>query len=76
TKAVQPNLIIVVSEAVSKVDLRKRLIEQAAPPGVKANVIPISKMIEVAKDPRFGNTKALLLFQNPEVVLTAVEGGV
>lgn len=33
-------------------------------------------MIEVAKDPRFGNTKALLLFENPEDVLTAVEGGV
>ena len=26
-------------------------------------------MIEVAKDPRFGNTKALLLFENPEDVL-------
>ncbi|EOH89323.1 mannose/fructose/sorbose PTS transporter subunit IIB [Enterococcus villorum] len=76
TKAVQPNRIIVVSDAVSKDDLRKKLIEQAAPPGVKANVIPISKMIEVAKDPRFGNTKALLLFENPEDVLTVVEAGV
>ena len=60
----------------AKDDLRKKLIEQAAPPGVKANVIPISKMIEVAKDPRFGNTKALLLFENPEDVLKVVEGGV
>ncbi|MFV0561110.1 MAG: mannose/fructose/sorbose PTS transporter subunit IIA [Enterococcus sp.] len=76
TKATQPNRIIVVSDAVSQDDLRKRLIEQAAPPGVKANVIPIKKMIEVAKDPRFGNTKALLLFENPEDVLTAVNGGV
>lgn len=33
-------------------------------------------MIEVAKDPRFGNTKALLLFENPEDVLKVVEGGV
>jgi PTS system mannose-specific IIB component len=56
--------------------LRKKLIEQAAPPGVKANVIPVDKMIEVSKDPRFGNTKALLLFENPEDVLRAVEGGV
>lgn len=76
TKATQPNRIIVVSDAVAKDDLRKKLIEQAAPPGVKANVIPISKMIEVAKDPRFGNTKALLLFENPEDVLKVVEGGV
>ncbi len=73
----QPTRIIVVSDAVSKDDLRKRLIEQAAPPGVKANVIPISKMIEVAKMTLvLGNTKALLLFENPEDVLTAVEGGV
>lgn len=76
TKATLPSRIIVVSDAVSKDDLRKKLIEQAAPPGVKANVVPIKKMIEVAKDPRFGNTKALLLFENPEDVLTAVEGGV
>ncbi|MGX6961850.1 mannose/fructose/sorbose PTS transporter subunit IIB [Vagococcus xieshaowenii] len=76
TKATGPNRIIVVSDSVSKDDLRKKLIEQAAPPGVKANVIPINKMIEVAKDPRFGATKALLLFENPEDVLKAVEGGV
>lgn len=76
TKSVLPNRIIVVSDAVSKDDLRKKLIEQAAPPGVKANVIPISKMIEISKDPRFGNTKALLLFENPEDVVKVVEAGV
>ena len=76
TKAVQPTRIIVVSDAVSKDELRKKLIEQAAPPGVKANVIPIAKMIEVAKDPRVGNTKALLLFENPQDVVRAIEGGV
>lgn len=76
TKAVQPTRIIVVSDAVSKDELRKKLIEQAAPPGVKANVVPIAKMIEVTKDPRFGNTKALLLFENPQDVVRAIEGGV
>ena len=76
TKSVNPSRIIVVSDAVAKDDLRKKLIEQAAPPGVKANVIPVEKMIEVSKEPRFGNTKALLLFENPEDVLRVVEGGV
>ncbi|MGX7058644.1 mannose/fructose/sorbose PTS transporter subunit IIA [Vagococcus humatus] len=76
TKTTNPTRIIVVSDAVAKDDLRKKLIEQATPPGVKANVIPIQKMIEVAKDPRFGNTRALLLFENPEDVLRVVEGGV
>lgn len=76
TKSVGPNRIIVVSDAVAKDDMRKKLIEQAAPPGVKANVIPIKKMIEIYKDPRFGGTKALLLFENPQDVVRVMEGGV
>lgn len=76
TKATNPSRIIVVSDAVAKDELRRKLIEEAAPPGVKANVIPISKMIEISKDPRFGDTKALLLFENPQDVLRVVEAGV
>ena len=76
TKMVNPDRIIVVSDAVSKDDLRKRMIIEAAPPGVKAHVIPIWKMIEVSKDPRFGETKAMLLFETPQDVLKAIEGGV
>lgn len=76
TKSTQPTRIIVVSDAVSKDALRKQMIEQAAPPGVKANVVPVKKMIEVAKDPRFGATKALLLFETPQDALRAIEGGV
>lgn len=76
TKAVSPTRIIVVSDAVSKDELRKSMIEQAAPPGVKANVVPVAKMIEVAKDVRFGATKALLLFETPQDALRTIEGGV
>ena len=75
SKATNPNRIIVVSDEVAKDQLRKSLIEQAAPSGIKANVVPIDKMIEVAKDPRFGTTKALLLFENPRDVVRVVEGG-
>lgn len=76
TKTVSPDRIIVVSDGVAHDQLRKTMIEQAAPPGVPANVVPISKMIEVTKDPRFGATKAMLLFENPQDLLTAIEGGV
>lgn len=76
TKATNPTRIIVVSDSVAKDDLRKKLIEQAAPPGVKANVIPVKKMIEIAKDPRFGGTRALLLFENPADVVRVIDGGV
>ena len=71
-----PDRIIVVSDAVSHDDLRKSMIMEAAPPGVKAHVVPVQKMIEVAKDPRFGATKAMLLFETPQDLLRAVEGGV
>ena len=76
TKQINPDRIIVVSDGVAHDELRKTMIVQAAPPGVKAHVIPISKMIEVSKDPRFGATKAFLLFETPQDVLKAVEGGV
>ncbi|NSA94963.1 PTS system mannose-specific IIB component [Clostridium acetobutylicum] len=77
TKAMQPTRIIVVSDAVAKDELRKKLIQQAAPPGVKAHVVPINHMIKLAKDDQhFGGQRAMLLFENPEDVLRVVEGGV
>lgn len=76
TKAVNPDRIIAVSDSVSKDSLRKNMIEQAAPPGVKANVVPISKMAQVDKDTRFGNTKAMILFETPQDALKAIESGV
>ena len=77
TKTTQPTRIIVVSDAVAKDDLRKNLIQQAAPPGVKAHVVPVDHMIKLAKDDQhFGGQRAMLLFENPEDVLRAVEGGV
>ena len=76
TKTTQPDRIIAVSDAVAHDDLRKKLIIEAAPPGVKAHVVPIDKMIQVAKDPRFGDTKAMLLFETPQDALRAIEGGV
>ncbi|MFS1663623.1 PTS sugar transporter subunit IIB [Streptococcus sp. zg-JUN1979] len=68
--------IIVASDSVSQDELRKDLIKQAAPAGVRANVVPIKKLIEVSKDPRFGNTHALILFETPQDALRAIEGGV
>lgn len=76
TPASKADRIIVASDEVAQDDLRKQLIKQAAPGGVKANVVPISKLIEASKDPRFGNTHSLILFQTPQDALRAVEGGV
>ena len=76
TKATNPNRIIVVSDTVAQDDLRKKLIEQAAPPGVRAHVVPLKKFVEVSKDPRFGETRALVLFENPQDALAVIEQGV
>ena len=76
TKMTKPDRIIVCSDNVAHDDLRKTMIKQAAPPGVKAHVVPLSKIIEVAKDPRFGATRAMLLFETPQDLLRAIEGGV
>ena len=76
TKAVSPDRIIAVSDGVAHDNLRKRMIMEAAPPGVKAHCVPIKKMCEVAKDVRFGDTKAMLLFETPQDALAAIEGGV
>jgi len=77
TKAMNPTRIIVVSDAVAKDELRSKLITQAAPPGVKAHVVPVNQMIKLAKDDQhFGGERAMLLFENPEDVLRALEGGV
>ncbi|MCS4488239.1 PTS sugar transporter subunit IIB [Streptococcus sciuri] len=68
--------IIVASDTVAKDELRKGLIKQSAPGNVKANVVPIDKLIAASKDPRFGDTHALVLFETPQDALRAVEGGV
>ena len=37
------------------------MIVEAAPPGVKVHVIPVDKLVQIDKDPRFGATKAMHL---------------
>lgn len=76
SKETQCNRIIVVSDEVANDNLRKTLLVQVAPPGVKANVITIDKMIEIYENPKYDSFKALLLFTNPTDVLRVVEGGV
>lgn len=70
------NRILVVNDDIAKDELRKTLLKQVAPPGVKSNVITVKKMTQIVKDPRFNEFKALVLFTNPTDVLRMVEGGV
>lgn len=72
----QCNRIIIVSDEVAKDELRKTLLKQVAPPGIKSHVVTVKKMVEIYSDPRFDSFKALLLFTNPTDVLRMVRGGV
>lgn len=77
TREANPTRIIVASDSVAEDELRTKLIKQAAPSGIKAHVIPIRQLIKIAKDDQhFGGQRALLLFENPQDVLEAIEGGV
>lgn len=68
--------ILVVSDAVTKDHLRKTLLQQAAPPGVKVNVITVAKMIEVYSHELFDGLRVIVLFTNPLEVAAVVEAGV
>lgn len=75
TKSVSSNRILVVSDEVARDALRKILIVQAAPPGVKANVITVDKMIEIYHDSLFDNVKPLILTDTPQNMARLVAGG-
>jgi PTS system fructose-specific IIB component len=64
-----------VSDEVARDALRKILIVQAAPPGVKANVITVDKMIEIYHDSLFDNVKPLILTDTPQNMARLVAGG-
>ena len=56
TSTVTPNRILVVSDGVAQDKLRKTLITQAAPAGVKANVITVNKICLVNTPDAAGQT--------------------
>lgn len=70
------NRIFVVNDDVAKDEFRKKLLKQATPPGVKANIVTVQKLIDVYPDDKYNDFKVMLIFTNPSDILTAVEGGV
>lgn len=68
--------IIVVSDEVARDELRRFLLSQAVPPGVKANVVTIDKMVEVYDHRLFDDVKVMLLFTDPKDVAAIVRRGV
>lgn len=75
-KAVGCNRIIACSDEAAVDPLRKTLLLQVTPPGIKSYVLPVDKAIEVYKNPKYDDFKTLFLFENPTDVLRMVEEGV
>jgi len=76
TKVSGCNRIMCCSDEVSKDSMRKQLLLQVAPPGVKAYVVPIDKAVEAYNNPKYDSFKTLFLFTNPTDALRALEGGI
>ena len=68
--------IMCVSDEVAKDELRKKLLLQVVPPGLKGYVVPVDKAVEAYKNPKYNSFKTLFLFTNPKDVLRAVKGGI
>lgn len=68
--------IIIVSKEVFNDDIRKKLVKQAAPAGMKVNIVDVKKAIAVYNNPKYQNDTVFYLFTNPTEVVELVKGGV
>ena len=57
-------------------DVRRTLLRQAAPPGMKVNVVNLEKAVAVYHNPQYQDETVFYLFTNPQDVLTMVQQGV
>jgi PTS system mannose-specific IIB component len=75
-KAYDCNRIMCCSDEVAKDELRKQLVLQVTPPGLKAYILPIQKAIEAFNNPKYDSFNTFFLFTNPTDVLRMVEAGI
>ena len=76
SKVANAQRIIICNDDVYNDDVRRTLLRQAAPPGVKVNVVNIEKAVAVYHNPQYQDETVFYLFTNPQDVLTMVQQGV
>ena len=76
SKEANANRIIIVSKEVNNDEIRRTLVRQAAPPGIKVNVVDVEKAVRVFNNPKYENDTVFYLFTNPTEVLELVESGI
>lgn len=68
--------IIIVSKEVANDEIRKTLVKQAAPPGIKVNIVDVDKAVKVFNNSKYQNETVFYLFTNPTEVLEMVENNI
>ncbi|QNE51094.1 mannose/fructose/sorbose PTS transporter subunit IIB [Klebsiella michiganensis] len=76
SKVANAQRIIICNDDVYNDDVRRTLLRQAAPPGMKVNVVNIEKAVAVYHNPQYQDETVFYLFTNPQDVLTMVQQGV
>ena len=76
SKVANAQRIIICNDEVYNDDVRRTLLRQAAPPGMKVNVVNLEKAIAVYHNPQYQDETVFYLFTNPHDVLTMVQRGV
>ena len=76
SKVANAQRIIICTDDVYNDDVRRTLLRQAAPPGMKVNVVNIEKAVAVYHNPQYQDETVFYLFTNPQDVLTMVQQGV
>ena len=76
SKVANAQRIIICNDDVYNDDVRRTLLRQAAPPGMKVNVVNIEKAVAVYHNPQYQDETVFYLFTNPQDVLPMVQQGV
>ena len=76
SKVANAQRISICNDDVYNDDVRRTLLRQAAPPGMKVNVVNIEKAVAVYHNPQYQDETVFYLFTNPQDVLTMVQQGV
>lgn len=74
-KAVKCDAIFAVNDAVTNDTLRKTLLLQVAPPDIKTYILSVEKALAVYHNPKYADTKVLMLVTNPVDIVRLVDGG-
>lgn len=76
SKVTKCQRIIVCNDEIANDELRKTLLTQVAPPGVKSHVVSIEKAVRVINNPKYEKDIVILLFTCPKDVLRLIDAGV